>query len=132
MCSIAFHPHAEHIFAHGSYDQTVHCWDIRSMASPLSSVDTGGGVWRLKWHPSEERKVTLSAVLPVACNAVIECDLTPPSFAAGAVVGRLHACRLQNTGYSRFVLQRDHDGTLCIQRTLIAGVWCRLAPITRW
>lgn len=32
----------------GSYNDTVACWDVRSLKSPVSSLDVGGGVWRIR------------------------------------------------------------------------------------
>ena len=51
VCSIEVNPHIKHIIATGSYDENVCIWDSRKMKSPLHSISTGGGVWRLKWHP---------------------------------------------------------------------------------
>jgi len=51
VCSFQTHPTRDHIFCSGSYDESVVIWDNRCMRTPLSEFPTGGGVWRLKWHP---------------------------------------------------------------------------------
>ena len=52
VTAISSHPSIDNIFAVGSYDEHVRLYDYRKLAEPLSKVSVGGGVWRIKWHPS--------------------------------------------------------------------------------
>ncbi|EKM83884.1 hypothetical protein AGABI1DRAFT_117353 [Agaricus bisporus var. burnettii JB137-S8] len=56
VTSIQSHPHIENIFAVGSYDHKIRIFDARKPSVPLAQADAGGGVWRLKWHPSSTRR----------------------------------------------------------------------------
>jgi len=56
VTTIQSHPHIEHLFAVGSYDNKVRLFDTRKPLKPLANVDVGGGAWRVKWHPSAKRK----------------------------------------------------------------------------
>ncbi|KAI0669892.1 WD-40 repeat-containing protein [Trametes maxima] len=56
VTTIQSHPHMEHVLAVGSYDSTVRIFDTRKPLTPLTEANVGGGVWRVKWHPSAARK----------------------------------------------------------------------------
>ena len=55
VCCVQSHPLQEHVVATGSYDEVVRFWDARKLSLPVETcqVAVGGGVWRLKWHPSQ-------------------------------------------------------------------------------
>ena len=56
VCSIQSNPHQAHSLLTGSYDSMIHLWDTRRIDEPIQSFETHGGVWRLKWHPTEPTK----------------------------------------------------------------------------
>jgi len=58
VTSIQSNPHQMHLIAVGSYDESVCIWDVRHTRTPLiGPMLTGGGVWRVKWHPLEDHIV---------------------------------------------------------------------------
>lgn len=52
VCCIEKSPHDQNILLTGSYDEFLRIWDIRSISKPVNktSVNLGGGVWRVKHH----------------------------------------------------------------------------------
>lgn len=56
VTTIQTHIHRQHYVAVGSYDEHVRIFDTRNPMKPLSTVHVGGGVWRVKWHPSARRE----------------------------------------------------------------------------
>jgi len=63
VCSMEFSPHQEFQFATGSYDSCIRIWDQRNIKQPVKEeLDTGGGVWRVRWHP-DEQDVLLAACM---------------------------------------------------------------------
>ncbi|KAI8868488.1 WD40 repeat-like protein [Ramicandelaber brevisporus] len=65
VTAIQSHHLREHILATGSYDERVLIWDIRNLARALTTsadVSVGGGVWRLKWHPTQPHALAVAAM----------------------------------------------------------------------
>merc|ERR1712107_151308 len=63
VTSVAFHPFLDHVFATGSYDESLRIWDIRFLQQPIHKTQScGGGIWRLKWHPHEKTKLLVAAM----------------------------------------------------------------------
>lgn len=59
---VEWHPRTPHVVATGSYDERVLLWDDRAVGrGPLADAATGGGVWRLRWHPHPTRGGLLAA-----------------------------------------------------------------------
>lgn len=56
---------------------------------PLTQVDVGGGVWRVKWHPSEKRKNDLLvACMHDGCK-IVRFDMGGESIAdSGSIIQR--------------------------------------------
>lgn len=40
-----------------SYDGIVRIFDKRKFGTPLQSHDVGGGVWRVRWHPTRSHRL---------------------------------------------------------------------------
>jgi diphthamide biosynthesis protein 7 len=49
------------LVATGCYDENLRLWDPRALRRPLKEIPLGGGVWRIKWHP------TRAAIALCAC-----------------------------------------------------------------
>ncbi len=71
VTAVTYHPFMEHIFCSGSYDEYIRLWDMRKMNSkePLCSLHVGGGVWRVKWHPTDNGRILVGA-MHGGCRAV--------------------------------------------------------------
>ena len=64
VVSVACCPHEEYVVATGSYDERVRLWDVRKLEAPTiaTNVATGGGCWRLAWHPTESGRLLCSCM----------------------------------------------------------------------
>lgn len=63
ICCITKSPSDSHTLLTGSYDEYLRIWDVRSTSKPINeaSIGLGGGVWRIKHHP------TVPGVVLTAC-----------------------------------------------------------------
>jgi diphthamide biosynthesis protein 7 len=59
--SIRFGAHSNHI-PHNSYDGQLRLFDARQPLRPLSTTQAGGGIWRIKWHPSKANLLLLGCM----------------------------------------------------------------------
>ncbi|XP_045771482.1 diphthine methyltransferase isoform X1 [Maniola jurtina] len=72
--------HVEHQLLTGSYDEKVRLWDARSLKRCITETDVNGGVWRLKWHPSNTSVVLAACmyggfrVLRVTDEVAVMCE----------------------------------------------------------
>ncbi|GAA6036860.1 hypothetical protein JCM8097_006318 [Rhodosporidiobolus ruineniae] len=62
VTTIASHRDVENLFAVGSYDSRIRLFDRRKPLVPLSEFDAGGGIWRLKWHPSNPSRLLVAGM----------------------------------------------------------------------
>jgi len=65
VCSAQFDSYREHRMVVGGYFGTVDVYDMRRMnhrSSVLNSFVAGGGVWRLKWHPTVVGKLVAACM----------------------------------------------------------------------
>ncbi|CAD1478223.1 unnamed protein product, partial [Heterotrigona itama] len=64
----------EFLVSSGSYDEILRLWDTRKLRQPISDINLGGGVWRLKWDPFE-RKHLLAACMYGGFR-IVDCENT--------------------------------------------------------
>jgi len=46
----------------GSYDEHVRVFDTRMTKTPVAVCHVGGGAWRLRWHPSDSKRLLVAAM----------------------------------------------------------------------
>ncbi|BGP04894.1 hypothetical protein JCM10049v2_000696 [Rhodotorula toruloides] len=62
VTSIQSHQHVENLFAVGSYDSRIRLFDRRKPLAPVTEFDAGGGIWRLKWHPTDPTRLLVAGM----------------------------------------------------------------------
>jgi len=107
---IQSHPFKEHLLAVGSYDNTVRLFDTRKLQTPLIQADVGGGAWRVKWHPSPERKDDLLVACMHDNFKILHFDLSSPSYEIAKRFDR-HSSLAYGVDWS-FSRKRTEEGTL--------------------
>ncbi|XP_043599066.1 diphthine methyltransferase [Bombus pyrosoma] len=64
----------EFLLSSGSYDEILRLWDTRNLKQPISNINLGGGIWRLKWDPFK-RKYLLAACMYSGFR-IVDCENT--------------------------------------------------------
>ncbi|KAK4058175.1 hypothetical protein OIO90_000914 [Microbotryomycetes sp. JL221] len=62
VTTIQSHALKQHILAVGSYDAQLRIFDTRYMKDAVSTFDAGGGIWRLKWHPTQSERILIASM----------------------------------------------------------------------
>ncbi|KAH9812196.1 WD40-repeat-containing domain protein [Melampsora americana] len=62
VTAVRSHHLREHIYAVGSYDAHLRIFDKRYITKPVFDYDVGGGIWRLKWHPTQVNHLLVAAM----------------------------------------------------------------------
>ncbi|BDA51411.1 Diphthine methyltransferase [Coccomyxa sp. Obi] len=84
VCCIQPSKQNEYVLCTGSYDEFIRLWDTRNPSRPLitAKAGTGGGVWRVNWHPCDG-SLLLAACMHNGC-AVFRADVAAGSLQAVA------------------------------------------------
>lgn len=71
VTTLAWHADTPETLWTGGYDDCVKVWDVRSLRVPVSkqSLNIGGGVWRLRFHP-RHTDLLLAAAMYNGCKVV--------------------------------------------------------------
>lgn len=110
----------------GSYDEAVRIWDARALRAPVSTIATGGGLWRLKWHPDPERGNLLLAACMHAGMRILDTGLdaeNPP--VEGSLFGLAE-------GGGEPEGRKEIVSTYTRHASMAYGAdWCRLPTLSR-
>ncbi|KOC69406.1 WD repeat-containing protein 85 [Habropoda laboriosa] len=71
----------EFLLSSGSYDEILRLWDTRNFKRPISEMNLGGGIWRLKWDPFVRRY--LLAACMYGGFRIVDCEKTETPFVIG-------------------------------------------------
>ncbi|KAF5758870.1 putative transcription factor WD40-like family [Helianthus annuus] len=112
VCCIAKSPHDPNTLFTGSYDENLRVWDVRSISRLVNetSINLGGGVWRIKNHSVVPRLILAAcmhngfAIVKVDGNEVkvVETYNKHDSLAYGADWYRgsiRDVCKMQHINY---------------------------------
>ncbi|KMZ64792.1 WD repeat-containing protein [Zostera marina] len=123
VCCIAKNPSNPNMVLTGSYDESLRVWDVRSVSKPVDecSINLGGGVWRIKYHPDNPDLVLAAcmhndfAIIRIGKNddiTVIEKYKKHESLAYGADWQR--SCRDRNESSCLVATCSFYDNTMRI------------------
>lgn len=82
-------------------------WDARNMKAPLHVHHTGGGVWRLKWHPAPQHSHLLLAACMHNGFHVLDTNGLPAAAELGAAAGVSLSPLCHYTGHASLAYGAD-------------------------
>lgn len=135
VCCISPNPVHSHIVCSGSYDDIVRMWDVRSAAKPveMAHVGTGGGVWRLKWHPNNPE--CLLAACMYAGFAILNSGKLVESGDGGLQLVERYPYQPGLAYGADWCRQTGEDGTsvaaTCSFYDRLLHLWTYMDPLTR-
>lgn len=110
----------------GSYDESVRIWDARALRTPVSTIATGGGLWRLKWHPDAERGNLLLAACMHAGMRVVDTGLDANDpLVEGSLFGSIDGGG-EPEGRTEIVSKYTRHASMAY-----GADWCRLPTLSR-
>ena len=72
-------PHTAHLLLVGSYDSILRVYDTRQPNKAVYEIDVGGGIWRTRFHPDQQRKGDVLIAAMHGAFKIVQVNLSAPN-----------------------------------------------------